>query len=145
MLCDTFPASDRRPDHRPRTTGITMRRPRSMSVRRALPRRCDRPHEWPPEGGPLHSTVPAPSQPPPPIAARFILQKGRVTLQPNARLAVKTPMPLVDDTDPNGPTVVRAGTLSLQIIKRGDVAAGDRFGIRVRDMGSEARKAFKGL
>lgn len=91
--------------------------------------------------GPNDVTLPAH----PPIDGRFILQKGRVTLQPNARLAFKTPMPLVDDTDPNGPTVVRAGTLSFQIIKRGDLAAGDRFGIRVRDSASEARKDFKGL
>jgi uncharacterized protein (DUF1684 family) len=80
----------------------------------------------------------------PPFTARFALQNGQVTLAPNARLGVKSPTPLRDDTDPNGPTVMRAGTLSFQAIKRGDVA-GNRFGIRVKDSESEARKNFKGL
>ncbi len=80
----------------------------------------------------------------PPVSARFALQNGRVTLQPSSRLGIKSPTPLRDDTDPNGPTIIRAGTLSLQVIKRGDVK-GDRFGIRVKDTRSEARKNFKGL
>ena len=80
----------------------------------------------------------------PPIRARFILQNGSVTLQPNVRLGVKSPMPLRDDTDPNGPAVVRAATLSFQAIKRADVK-GDRYGIRVKDSESEPRKNFKGL
>ncbi len=80
----------------------------------------------------------------PPVSARFALQNGRVTLQPSSRLGIKSPAPLRDDTDPNGPTIIRAGTLSFQVIKRGDVK-GDRFGIRVKDTRSEARKNFKGL
>ena len=80
----------------------------------------------------------------PPVSARFVLQNGRVALQPSSRLGIKSPTPLRDDTDPNGPTIIRAGTLSLQVIKRGDVK-GDRFGIRVKDTRSEARKNFKGL
>jgi len=80
----------------------------------------------------------------PPVSARFALQNGRVTLQPSLRLGIKSPTPLRDDTDPNGPTIIRAGTLSFQVIKRGDVK-GDRFGIRVKDTRSEARKNFKGL
>src|SRR5712691_6080011 len=39
----------------------------------------------------------------PPVAARFVLQNGRVTLQPNAQLGAKSPMLLRDDTDPSGP------------------------------------------
>jgi uncharacterized protein len=79
----------------------------------------------------------------PPINARFILKNGHVTLLPAARLNVKAPMPLRDDTEPT-PTVVRAGTLSFVAIKRGDVK-GDHFGIRVKDSASEGRKSFKGL
>jgi uncharacterized protein (DUF1684 family) len=80
----------------------------------------------------------------PPVSARFVLQNGRVTLQPSSQLGIKSPTPLRDDTDPNGPTIIRAGTLSFQAIKRGDVK-GDRYGIRVKDTSSEARKNFKGL
>ena len=86
--------------------------------------------------------VPLPAHPP--INARFILKNGRVTLQPDTHLGVKSPTALRDDTDPSGPTVIRAGTLSFQAIKRGDVK-GDRFGIRVKDTNSEGRKNFKGL
>lgn len=80
----------------------------------------------------------------PPLTARFVVQNSRVTLQPNERLGIKSPLPLRDDTDPSGPTIIRSGTLSFQAIKRGDVS-GDRFGIRVKDTESEARKNFKGL
>ena len=90
--------------------------------------------------GPNDVTLPAH----PPVTARFILQNGRVTLQPGSQLGVKTPMVLRDDTDPNGPTIIRMGTLNFQVIKRPDVN-GDRFGIRVKDSASEARKDFKGL
>src|SRR5205823_1379677 len=65
MLCDMSPASDRRPDLRRRTAGITMHRPPSMSARRALPRRCDLRREPPRAGGLLHSRAPAPQAPPP--------------------------------------------------------------------------------
>ncbi len=72
----------------------------------------------------------------PPTGAKFVLQNGKVTLLPNT--------PLRDDTDPQGPTVIRRGTVSFQTIKRGDVS-GDKFGIRVKDPESEARKDFKGI
>ena len=72
----------------------------------------------------------------PPTKARFVLQNGRVTLQPNTALR--------DDTDPKGPTILRKGTVSYEVIKRADVGS-DRFGIRVKDSESEARKNFKGL
>ncbi len=92
------------------------------------------------QDGPNEITLPAH----PPVTARFVLQNGRVTLQPNERLAIKAPTPLRDDTDPSGPTVIRTGTLSFQAIKRGDIG-GDKFGIRVKDTQSDARKNFKGL
>ncbi|HYS54019.1 MAG TPA: DUF1684 domain-containing protein [Thermoanaerobaculia bacterium] len=72
----------------------------------------------------------------PPLRAQFVLKNGHVTLLPGT--------PLRDDTDPKGPTIIRSGTLSYQVIKRGDVK-GDRFGIRAKDTKSEARKNFKGL
>lgn len=72
----------------------------------------------------------------PPKNVKFRLQNGKVTLLPKT--------PLRDDTDPTGPTIIHAGTVSFQAIKRGDVS-GDKFGIRVKDMESETRKNFKGL
>lgn len=80
----------------------------------------------------------------PPINSRFILQNGHVSIEPSDRLGIKEPTPLRDDTDPNGPNVIRLGTLSFQVIRRGD-AKGDRFGIRVRDSASDSRNQFKGL
>src|SRR5581483_4122575 len=80
----------------------------------------------------------------PPVTCRFVLQNGRVTLEPNAQLGIAAPTVLRDDTDQNGPTVVHAGSLSFEAIKRSDVG-GDRFGIRARDPRSDARTHFKGL
>src|SRR6266852_9881585 len=65
MLSDTSPASDRRPGRRRCTTDTTMHRPRSMSVRRALPRRFDLHRVRRPGAGLLRSRAPAPHAPPP--------------------------------------------------------------------------------
>ncbi|PYQ46994.1 MAG: hypothetical protein DMF59_20055, partial [Acidobacteria bacterium] len=48
-----------------------------------------------------------------PLHAKFLLKNGQVTLLPKT--------PLRDDTDPKGPTIIRSGTQSYQIIKRADV------------------------
>jgi uncharacterized protein (DUF1684 family) len=71
----------------------------------------------------------------PPVKRRFVLDKGKVTMDGKV---------LRDDTDPQGPTVTRIGTLSFTVIKRSDIK-GDRYGIRVKDSQSAARKNFKGL
>jgi uncharacterized protein (DUF1684 family) len=85
----------------------------------------------------------------PPVPAQFVLQNGKVTLNPNPALLidgkpVTTAVALQNDTDPN-PTVVRTGTLSLVAIRREDAAHGPRFGVRVRDTASDARTHFLGL
>jgi uncharacterized protein (DUF1684 family) len=80
----------------------------------------------------------------PPASVRLILKNGRVTLQPSLRVMIDGPTGLRDDTDPQGPTVIPIGTLNFQIIKRSD-KTGDRFGVRVKDTQSDARKNFKGL
>jgi uncharacterized protein len=72
----------------------------------------------------------------PPARKQFVLRKGQVTVPPN--------MILRDDTDAKGPSIIHDGSVSYQVIKRGDVG-GDRFGIRVKDTETEARKNFKGL
>jgi uncharacterized protein (DUF1684 family) len=71
----------------------------------------------------------------PPVKRRFVLSHGKVTMDGT---------PLRDDTDPQGPTVTKMGTLSFQIIKRAD-KKGDRYGIRIKDTESAARKDFLGL
>jgi uncharacterized protein (DUF1684 family) len=86
--------------------------------------------------------VPLPAHPP--ATVRLILKNGKVTLQPSLRVMIDGPTGLRDDTDPQGPTIIPIGTLNFQIIKRSD-KTGDRFGVRVKDMQSDARKNFKGL
>jgi uncharacterized protein (DUF1684 family) len=75
------------------------------------------------------------------------LKDGKVTLTPDGSAgltidgkSVAGPVELRDDNSEPGPTTVALGSMTFQIIKRGD-----RFGIRVRDPESEARKNFKGL
>lgn len=71
----------------------------------------------------------------PKVTRRFILDKGKVTMNGEV---------LRDDTDPRGPTVTHIGSLSFTAIKRSD-RNGDRYGIRVKDPESRARRNFKGL
>ncbi len=71
----------------------------------------------------------------PPVMKKFVLDQGKVTMDA---------VVLRDDTDPQGPTVTRIGTLSFTAIKRSD-KNGDRYGIRVKDAQSASRKLFKGL
>ena len=53
---------------------------------------------------------------------------------------VQEPVELRDDNNDDGPTLVTAGTLNFQIIRRGD-----RFGVRVKDPESPTRTGFQGL
>src|SRR6185503_3181745 len=47
---------------------------------------------------------------------------------------------LTDDTDDNGPTILKLGSLLINVIKRGD-----KVGVRVKDTESQTRREFKGL
>lgn len=71
----------------------------------------------------------------PPVKKKFNLNKGKVTMDGAA---------LRDDFDPQGPTVTKIGSLSFQVIKRAD-KNGERYGVRMKDPASQARKDFKGL
>jgi len=87
-------------------------------------------------------TLPAHPQP---VVAHFDLANNAVTIAPNAAVTidgkpVTAPTPLRDDTNDNGPTLMKSGTLTFTAIRRID-----RFGIRVKDPESEARRNFKGL
>lgn len=77
----------------------------------------------------------------------FTLQNGKVLLKPDAGAGlavdgkpITSTVELKSDVDPSGPTVVTAGSKRFQIIKRSD-----RYGVRVKDAQSEARRNFKGL
>jgi uncharacterized protein (DUF1684 family) len=88
--------------------------------------------------------VPLPAKAPA-SAGTFVLDKGTVTMNATAPVTidgqpVSGPTALLADTDPNGPTIVQLGTMRFHVIKRGE-----RYGIRVKDPESEARKHFQGL
>jgi uncharacterized protein (DUF1684 family) len=81
----------------------------------------------------------------PPAVGTATLKNGVVTLAPSPKLTidgkpVTQPVQLIDDANPKGPTMVVSGTTTFNVIKRTD-----KYGLRVRDTGSEARKNFKGL
>jgi uncharacterized protein len=81
----------------------------------------------------------------PPLAGVFEFHEGKTTLRiapgaavtlngkPVTALEVKTDEKLLPD-------VVRLGSLSLIVIKRGE-----RYGVRVKDLNSKQRREFKGL
>jgi len=87
-------------------------------------------------------TLPAHPQP---LVAHFDLANNVVTIAPNPAVTidgkpVAAPTQLVDDTNDKGPTEMKSGSLTFTVIRRND-----RFGIRVKDPESEARRKFKGL
>lgn len=84
--------------------------------------------------------------PAPSGAGIITLAAGKVTLTPAGEgltigdQPVTGPVPLLADADPDGPTIVKKGTVRFNIIKRGD-----RYGIRVKDSEAPTRKNFAGL
>lgn len=80
-------------------------------------------------------------------AGTIVLQNGKTTLEPSKDSGLMTggkpitsPVELIDDAAPNGPTVVKRATAQFQVIKRND-----RYGVRIKDARSDARLHFKGL
>ena len=82
----------------------------------------------------------------PGVAGSISQPKGQVLLRarPGADFTVDgrpvTSTYLLDDTADNGPTILKLGSLLINIIKRGD-----KVGVRVKDTESETRREFKGL
>src|ERR1700730_13676049 len=80
------------------------------------------------------------------VAGTLWLENGhvRMTAHPAVEItAAGSPvatLALRDDTEDGGPTVLKFGTLLMNIIKRGD-----RVGVRVKDTDSRTRREFKGL
>jgi len=70
-------------------------------------------------------------------AARLTVEKG-VEAQADGK-SVSAPVDLIPD-EKGKPTEIRTGTQTFFLIKRED-----RFGIRLKDSNSEARRNFKGL
>jgi uncharacterized protein (DUF1684 family) len=78
-------------------------------------------------------------------AGTLTMRDGHVTLTARAPMTidgkpVAAPTPLVDDSDPKGPTIVELGTSRFQVIKRGP-----RYGVRIKDPEAETRTKFLGL
>jgi uncharacterized protein (DUF1684 family) len=80
------------------------------------------------------------------VAGTLWLENGivRMTAHPAVEITSGgipvTSLTLKDDTEDGGPTVLRFGTLLLNVIKRGD-----RVGVRIKDTDSRTRREFKGL
>jgi hypothetical protein len=76
---------------------------------------------------------------------RLVMKSGVVTLEPSAPMTIdgkslSAPVVLLDDSQDKGPTIVKAGTVRFQVIKRGP-----RYALRVKDANAETRTHFKGL
>ncbi|MFN2516918.1 MAG: DUF1684 domain-containing protein [Pyrinomonadaceae bacterium] len=91
----------------------------------------------------------------PGVAGSLWLGKGRVRLiaRRHARISVASPvgdikrdsrsittLDLKDDSEDAGPTILKLGTLLINVVKRGE-----RIGVRVKDTESRTRREFKGL
>ena len=80
------------------------------------------------------------------VAGTLWLENGRVRMTAHPAVEITaggipvTSLTLKDDTEDGGPTVLKFGTLLMNIIKRGD-----RVGVRVKDTDSRTRREFKGL
>ncbi len=83
----------------------------------------------------------------PPVKIQISLKNGQATLLPqhgglltSGGKPIEGALPLRNDLETAGPTVVEHGTLRFHVIKRGD-----RHAVRMKDPNSEARAHFAGL
>ncbi|HSP34225.1 MAG TPA: DUF1684 domain-containing protein [Thermoanaerobaculia bacterium] len=81
-------------------------------------------------------------------AGTIVLQNGKTTLEPVASSGltingqpVNAPVEVKTDFDPNGPTIVKRGSVQFQIIKRDPRG----YAVRIKDANGDARVHFKGL
>ena len=107
-------------------------------------------------GSDAKNAVVLPKDKAPAVAGSLWLEKGhvRLTARPEAKISLAprpgvavtpdnkpvTALDLKDDNDDNGPTILKLGTLLINVIKRGE-----RIGVRVKDTESQTRREFKGL
>lgn len=82
----------------------------------------------------------------PGVVGSLWLEEGRVRLaaRPGVEITADgkpvTALDLKDDNDDSGPTILKLGTLLINVVKRGE-----RIGVRVKDTESRTRREFKGL
>jgi uncharacterized protein (DUF1684 family) len=82
----------------------------------------------------------------PAVAGSLFLAQGHVRLAARSGVEITadnkpaTALDLKDDNDDNGPTILKLGSLLINVVKRGD-----RIGVRVKDTESRTRREFKGL
>ncbi len=82
----------------------------------------------------------------PRLAGSLWLENGRVRLatRPGVEITTNgnpvTELDLKDDNEDDGPTILKLGSLLMNVVKRGD-----RLGVRVKDTESPTRSEFKGL
>jgi len=80
------------------------------------------------------------------LAGSFFLEQGHVRLaaRPGTEITADgkpvTMLDLKDDNDDSGPTMLKLGSLIINIVKRSE-----RIGVRVKDSASRTRREFKGL
>ena len=80
------------------------------------------------------------------VAGTLWLENGQVRMTAHPAVEITaggspvTSLALRDDTENGGPTVLKFGTLLMNVIKRGD-----RVGVRVKDTDSRTRREFKRL
>jgi uncharacterized protein (DUF1684 family) len=97
-------------------------------------------------GSDSRNPIVLPKEKSPAVAGSLFLEKGRVRLAARPGVAITADdkpageLDLKDDNDDSGPTILKLGSLIINIVKRGE-----RIGVRVKDTASRTRKEFKGL
>jgi uncharacterized protein (DUF1684 family) len=98
-------------------------------------------------GSDTNNAVVLPKGKAPSVAGSFSVEKDQVllTVLPGAEITsdnkpVTAPLQLRNDNEDNGPTILKLGTLLINVIKRND-----KVGVRVKDTESQTRREFKGL
>jgi uncharacterized protein (DUF1684 family) len=97
-------------------------------------------------GSDASNVVVLPKDKAPGLAGSFKLDHGHVELaaRPGVEITTggtpATTMALKDDNDDSGPTILKLGSLIINVVKRGE-----RIGIRVKDTASRTRQEFKGI
>ena len=97
-------------------------------------------------GSDAKNPVGLPKDKAPRIAGSLWLEKGHVSLvaRPGTEITADgkpvISLDLKDDNDDNGPTILKLGSLLINVVRRGN-----RIGVRVKDTESRTRREFKGL
>ena len=97
-------------------------------------------------GSDTGNPVVLPKEKAPAVAGSLWLEQGRVKLTVRAGIEITadgkavTALDLKDDNAEGGPTILKLGSLLMNIVRRGE-----RIGVRVKDTESRSRREFNGL